>query len=211
MQMNSGGMPVRHVVMEGDVAQSIVDLAHSEKVGLIVMPTHGYGRFRRLVLGSVTAKVLHDADCSVLTGVHIEQMPALEPVFFRNILCAADFDVAGERAGHWAAALAAEFKANLTLVHALPNIQFSEMSYYDQGLPRMLRDVAAQKMGKLQKNIGIAGETILECGSVADVVRNAAIARNADLVVIGRHENPGVLGRLRANAYVSCGSPPVPS
>ena len=40
------------------------------------MPTHGYGPFRRFILGSNTAKVLHDADCPVWTGVHVEEIPA---------------------------------------------------------------------------------------------------------------------------------------
>ena len=164
-------MSIRHVLLEGDIARAIVDLAHSEKVDLIVMPTHGYGRFRRFILGSVTAKVLHDADCPVLTAVHIEQMPPIEPVFFRNVLCAIDTDTAGERALRWAAEFAAEFHARLTLVHALPDIQFSEMSYYDQGLPKMLRDVAEQKLDQLQKSAGTTAEVVLETGSVADVVQ----------------------------------------
>jgi nucleotide-binding universal stress UspA family protein len=203
-------MPVRHVLLEGDVSRSIVDLAHSENVELIVMPTHGYGRFRRFVLGSITAKVLHDADCPVLTGVHIEQMAPIEPIFFRNVLCAIDFDAAGEKAFRWAAKFAAEFHASLTVVHALPEIHYSEMSYYDQGLPRMLHEVAIKKMDELQKTTGLAAGTILETGSVADVVRNAALAGPADLVVIGRHESAGVLGRLRANAYAIVRESPCP-
>ncbi len=203
-------MPLRHLLLEGDVAGSIVDLAHSEKADLIVMPTHGYGPFRRFVLGSVTAKVLHDADCPVLTGVHMEQMPALEPVFFRNVLCAIDFDTAGERALRWAAAFAAEFHANLTVVHALPTMAYSEMSYYDQGLPRMLKDVAARKMEELKKSVGVAADVILNTGSIAEVVHNAAIERKADLIVVGRHENPGILGRLRANAYAIVRESPCP-
>jgi nucleotide-binding universal stress UspA family protein len=52
-------MPVRRLLIEGDPAGAIVDLAHREQMSLIVMPTHGYGGFRRFLLGSVTAKVLH--------------------------------------------------------------------------------------------------------------------------------------------------------
>jgi hypothetical protein len=91
-------MPVRRLLLEGDVARQIADLARDEQMDLIVMPTHGYGGFRRFLLGSVTAKLLHDADCPVLTGVHLQEAPPLEPVFFRNILCAVDFDAAGRRA-----------------------------------------------------------------------------------------------------------------
>src|SRR4051794_269348 len=36
-------MPVRRVLLEGDVARCIADLAHEEHMDLIVMPTHGYG------------------------------------------------------------------------------------------------------------------------------------------------------------------------
>jgi hypothetical protein len=35
------------------------------------MPTHT-GTFRRMLLGSTTAKVLNDADCLVLTSTHAE-------------------------------------------------------------------------------------------------------------------------------------------
>jgi hypothetical protein len=44
----------------GDPAHAITDFVASNKVDLVMMPTHGYGPFRQLLLGSVTAKVLHD-------------------------------------------------------------------------------------------------------------------------------------------------------
>src|SRR5688572_24617282 len=106
-----GNIPVRRMLLEGDPARSIVDLAHAQKIELIVIPTHGYGPFRRFVVGSVTAKILHDSDSPVLTGVHMEATPPLAPIFFRRILCAVDFDSAGEKALRWAADFAAEFQA----------------------------------------------------------------------------------------------------
>jgi nucleotide-binding universal stress UspA family protein len=41
------------------------------------LPTHGLGAFRRSLIGSITAKVLHDAECPVWTGVHLAQAPPL--------------------------------------------------------------------------------------------------------------------------------------
>ena len=67
------GLNVRRLLLHGDPASKIVELAREEHVDLIAMPTHGYGPFRRFILGSNTAKVLHDADCPVWTGVHIEE------------------------------------------------------------------------------------------------------------------------------------------
>src|ERR1022692_5078868 len=81
---------VRRVVLEGDPTQTVVQFASSENCDLIVMPTHGYGPFRRFLLGSVTAKVLHDAICPVWTGPHMERAPDYATVHFRNIVCALD-------------------------------------------------------------------------------------------------------------------------
>src|SRR5262249_23900316 len=78
------GMPVQRELLDGDPAHAIVTFAHDKQMEMIVMPTHGYGAFRRFILGSVTAKVLHDADCPVLTGVHIAEAPVPEAVQFRN-------------------------------------------------------------------------------------------------------------------------------
>ena len=80
----------RRLLLEGDPAKKIVEFAQNEKAGVIVMPTHGYGPFRRFILGSVTAKVLHDADCPVWTGVHLEQAPEVSAIRFDRILAGLD-------------------------------------------------------------------------------------------------------------------------
>lgn len=203
-------LKVRRMLLEGDVAQSIVDLAHTQKVDVIVMPTHGYGRFRRFILGSVTAKILHDADCPVLTGVHIDRTPSFEPIQFREILCALDFDEAGEHAARWAADFAQLAGARLTVVHALPNIPYTDTSLAEQGLPAMFQAVAREQADALNQKLGIKAEFELEPGPVHKVVHNAALARNADLVVVGRHIDSGLLGRLRGHAYAIVRESPCP-
>ena len=64
------GIPVVRELRQGDPAHQIVSYADERKIDLIMMPTHGHGPFRALLLGSVTAKVLHDTHCLVWTGVH---------------------------------------------------------------------------------------------------------------------------------------------
>lgn len=201
---------VRRILLEGDVARKIIDLAHDEGMDLIVMPTRGHGLFRRFILGSVTAKILHDADCPVLTGVHIDEAQPLEPKFFRNIICAVDFDPAGEKALRWASQLATEFRARLILVHALPGEGIARAQYYDLSLPMMLRQFGEEQLGDLQERLGTKAEVIVEPGSVAQVVHDAAVARHADLVVIGRLPITGLLGRLRTNAYAIVRESPCP-
>ena len=69
------GVTLQRILLDGDPARRIVEYAHAAKVDLIVMPTHAYGPFRRFLLGSVAAKVLHDVNCPVWTGPHLEQAP----------------------------------------------------------------------------------------------------------------------------------------
>src|SRR3954468_16136359 len=76
------------LVVTGDPARTIVGIAHSRS-SLILMPTHGYGPYRRFILGSTAAKVLHDADCPVWTGVHVADAPTTRGPL-RRVLCAVD-------------------------------------------------------------------------------------------------------------------------
>ena len=54
------------------------------------MPTHGYGPFRRFILGSNTAKVLHDADCPGLDRSAPGESRRLCAAPLGHILCAVD-------------------------------------------------------------------------------------------------------------------------
>jgi len=111
------GLDVQRVVREGDPATHIVEYAHTRAVDLIVMPTHGYGPFRRFILGSNTAKVLHDADCPVWTGVHMQEAPNTDPPI-RSVLCAVDLGPQSAKTLEWAGWMARQWNATLTLLHA---------------------------------------------------------------------------------------------
>ena len=64
-----GGHPVVTIYPEvriGTPWHEIVEAARDDRIGLIVMPTHGYAGFRHLVLGSVAERVVRCAPCPVL-------------------------------------------------------------------------------------------------------------------------------------------------
>jgi len=192
---------VRKIMAEGDPAVEIVHFAHDEQVSLIVLPTHGYGPFRRFILGSVTAKVLHDSDCPVFTGVHMEEAPAVSSIQFRNILCAVDLGPQSEKTLGWAAKFAEEFGASLHLVHALPMLGGGQAEYFDPDWRLLLTNQAKEQIEELQQKSGTSASVTLDNGDVARVVHAAIEATKADLLVIGRSSSSGILGRLRANAY----------
>lgn len=78
------------VVETGDPARSVSQYACNNGIDLIAMPTHGYGAFRRALLGSVTAKVLHDSSLPVWTSAHAPEPSHRAHPQPRRILCAVD-------------------------------------------------------------------------------------------------------------------------
>jgi nucleotide-binding universal stress UspA family protein len=209
LQQELAGVRLRRLMLEGDAAQTIVETARREEVGLITMPTHGYGRFRRFILGSVTAKVLHDAQCPVWTGVHLEETPAAASISLRTLMCALDLGPQSAEPLAWAAGLARDFQARLILIHAYPCIAM-EPSRGERDLNAGLAEAARQKLERLREECGAPAELLVECGDPAKVVCGAAGQRNADLLVIGRGSAAGIFGRLRTNAYAIIRESPCP-
>jgi nucleotide-binding universal stress UspA family protein len=195
------GPRVERLILEGDTARRIVELAH-ERAGLIVMPTHGYGPFRRFILGSNTAKVLHDADCPVWTGVHIEDAPpgSVPP---HHILCAVDLGPQSGKTLCWAAWLARQFGARVTLLHV------TAPAPEGGGAPDP-REAARQELVRLQRSADLEAELAVESGDASLAICAAAARTQADVLVIGRGSAAGVFGRLRTNAYAIIRQSPCP-
>jgi len=193
---------VRRVVLEGDPTQTIVDFAEREKCNLIVMPTRGYGPFRRFLLGSVTAKVLHDAICPVWTGPHMEAAPDFSSMHFHNVACAIDLGLHSREVMCWAAGFAAEFGAHLTLIHAIP-ASATRLGgfYFDPDWRTQLTRTAMERLSSMRDDMGIEASVAIEAGQTPVVVGSAVETLKADLLVIGRGSTPRAHGHLPTNAY----------
>lgn len=65
-QLTSPDLPVMTAVLEGAVAETLVDYAQTHQIDLIVMSTHGRSGLSRWVFGSVAERVLRGAHCPTL-------------------------------------------------------------------------------------------------------------------------------------------------
>jgi nucleotide-binding universal stress UspA family protein len=101
----------------GRPADRILERAAGLRADLIVMGTHGTSGFERLVLGSVTEKVLRKSTCPVLTVPPRAHGTSRLP--FKQLLCAVDFSESSLKAVELAASLAEESNSALTLLHVL--------------------------------------------------------------------------------------------
>ncbi len=203
------GVKVNRVVVEGDAAQAIDEYAREHGIDLIMMATHGYGLFRTLLLGSVTAKVLHDTSCPVWTGVHVEDTPAVSPEF-ATIMCAVDRTEDSLPTMRFACRLAQDNQAKLFLVHAIPGAEVAPEKYFDTDLRQYLEEDARKTIAKLQETAGVMAPLCLGAGEVSHVVRDSALGHSADLIVIGRGKATRTLGRLRSNVYSIIRDAPCP-
>jgi nucleotide-binding universal stress UspA family protein len=77
------GMIVQRVLLQGDPATELLAFAASVNADLIATGSHGHGFVARMLIGSVTTRILRCSTCSVLTVPHAAAMTrvrtAVEP------------------------------------------------------------------------------------------------------------------------------------
>ena len=62
----AAGLEAESLVLKGDPAERIIKFAEEQSVDMIVVGSHGIGEFERLVIGSVSEKVVRHAKVPVL-------------------------------------------------------------------------------------------------------------------------------------------------
>jgi nucleotide-binding universal stress UspA family protein len=205
------GVPVRRIVRYGDAAVNIVEQAHDEPGSLIVMPTRGRGPLRQSLLGSVTAKVLNDADCPVFTGAHLVTPAPFVAPKFRNIICAIDLGPHSQKVLQWCATFAVYAGAKLTVLHVMPLAPDGVNGYLNPELNDRLRRQATARLEETMRGAGVETVTLVEEGEdPADTVSAMVARHTADLLVIGRSSSSGAFGRLRQHAYAIIRQVPCP-
>lgn len=196
------GLTVHRQVTHGPAAAEIVRLAAPLDSPLIVMPTRGQSAFRRLLLGSVTASVLHDAACPVWTTAHCADAGPL-PTAYKSIVCAIDLGPHTADVLRQATWFARDFGAELHVIHSVPAIDPRFDSATAQRAHAFLIDAARAQYPEIAARVGMELPK-LEIGeepSLGETVAAAVARHRADLLCIGRGTAQGVLGRLRTNAH----------
>ena len=203
------GPGVSREMLEGNPAQVISNYAQEQGFDLIMMPTHGLGTFRSLLLGSVTAKVLHDSACPVWTGVHVEET-VLAQGRFDNVMCAVDLTGKSVATMQFASHIAKDVGAKLWLVHAVPGAETRPEKYFDTDLQQFLQEEARTTISEMQTAAGVKAQLCIGAGDVAKVVREAALHHSVDLLIAGRGHATRTLGRLRTHVYSIIREAPCP-
>lgn len=184
-------------VIEGSAAREILECAETRAADLIVMGTHGATGFERLVLGSVTEKVLRKALCPVMTVPPRAPDRAPAPPFFKRILCAIDFSDCSMRALGYATSLAEEADGCLTVAHVLDLEGTLPETWRETLIPRSMRDelleVERERREKLAHAVPESArtfcrvETTMASGTPYREILRLAREKQSELIVLGIH------------------------
>jgi nucleotide-binding universal stress UspA family protein len=194
----------------GDAATLIAQVARNSDFDLVAMPTHA-SFFRRMLLGSTTAKVLNDADCPVLTSAHTETIVP-GTLDHRKWVCATDLSPDSERVLRYARDAAAEADSKLTIIHAVQagDPELPIQLDLEEHFHSAERKLASQRIAELQRIVGTEFPVKIAVGSVKEALLAAARASHADALLIGRSPRSGEHDRLRDLTYSMVRDSPYP-
>jgi nucleotide-binding universal stress UspA family protein len=183
-----GGTQLELVVHQGMAPDSILSFAQANKADVIVMGTHGRRGYDRLMLGSVTDRVMRSASCPVLAvrnpprdlmatdeheGRHVHRL--------RQILFCTDFSENSESALNYAISATEEYGAELTLLHVLEEVPSSAktekaIAAATERLDKLIPPKALQTL-KIK--------TAVRVGKPYQQINQFALERQIDMVAMG--------------------------
>jgi nucleotide-binding universal stress UspA family protein len=194
------------ILSSGEAASQIAEAARTDGFDLIVMPTHA-GRFRKMLLGSTTAKVLNDADSPVMTSEHAE-MIVPRPLEHKQWTCAIGLSEDSERVLRLASRAAIHAGAKLSLIHVLRGRAASFHSNYEEELESERE--ARRLLNELQEKAGCAAAVRIAVGPIKQTLLETARGCDADALIIGRKPSSDAVGRIRDLTYSLIRDAPFP-
>jgi nucleotide-binding universal stress UspA family protein len=190
------------IVKAGDVRQELLGIVEEKDIDLVVMGSHGRSYFERMLLGSVTERMLRRLHVPILTVSHLD--PAKEihepgPVPLRKLMYATDLTDGSEAGLEFSMRLARGLDAHLTVVHVLQAMDAALLGLEGVGVaPDYVDQVRAQAAERLNRLVALASDgsvpvtTVLTEGVPCDAINTLAAEHKADLVIINLQEK----GRL---------------
>lgn len=177
-----------------DSFKYIVDEAVKHKITMIVIGRRGRSGLKRLMMGSVTSRVIGHAPCNVLV------VPKAARVEFKSIVIATDGSKYSLATTSEAIGLAKQNKSELTVISVVPS---ELMTPTDIDFTMAQKELMADKeMHEAEENVkavkeaaqkeGVAIKAFVMSGKPADAIIEIARDKNADLIVLGSHGRTGL-------------------
>mgnify|MGYP001077624511 FL=1 len=182
------------LITVGNPANEIARLAADKQVDLAIAASHGRSGLKRLILGSVTERLMRTLPCPLWVVRSPERgfvTPATQAVQLKKILVGCDFSPDSSLAFEYGLSLAQEFQADLHLAHVV------EPPLYDDLIkPSETREPFRQRLQKTvqEKLTAMVPEearawcnpvTTLLAGQPHEELIKYAVVNDLDLIVLG--------------------------
>ena len=184
---------------KGRVHKVIADRAQAQPADLLVMGTHGRSGFNRLLLGSVTEKVLRSVHCPVLTVPPAAPAMTAAAVTFKHILCAVDYSPSALGALRYALELGRQADGCVTVLHALEYMDPEEpCEHVDFDIRTRRRHFIDHARQRLHAQVASESTTWCEIQETVAIDRaykailQHAVDAKADLIVMGAQGTAGL-------------------
>ena len=197
------------IAVGGEPGSAVEKVIRNSGIDLVMLPTHGRGPLRRMLLGSVTAKVLHDFSVAVWTGAGkmLDERPPRLP--YKSILCTLDDTNEAEAVLRTAAAISKAYQADLSIIHVIPTVgPGAEIDY--PAMIGALTATAETRLREMKAELAIDAPHCIGQGMVADAVRLKANKCEADLIVAGRGLAQTAFSRIWSSLYCIIRDSPCP-
>ena len=155
--------------------EGILEEVGESQPDLIIMGRHGYTGLTRLLMGSVTARVIGHSPLNVLV------VPREVPLSFKRLLIASDGSVFSEAAWTEALLLAKTMGSDLIGVAVAAS---------DRDIPTATEVVRNLEAAASQQ--GIALDTMIPMGRPEEGIVKAAEFKGASLIIVGSHGRTGL-------------------
>lgn len=177
----------------GYPAKEILQIVTEVKADMVVAATHTRSGIERLLLGSVSRKLMHTLNVPLLIvpgNMPVEQIER----DIESVLIACDFSPDSGNAVRWGIDFVQAFGAALTMATVIENTQLSQLLKLDpQKEHGMAEKFQADLHQKLLETVpekyrdSIKPETVVLAGQPHEELNKYAILNHIDLIVMGVH------------------------
>lgn len=183
------------LITTGHPSDEISKFVSDHSIDLTVVATHGRSGLKRLVLGSVTERLMRILPCPLLIVRSLEDDDTAIQHFglsFKKILVGCDFSPYSDLAFQYALSLAQEFESEVHLVHVVETPAYKGMMKFSVGqgedFERALHTQIKEKLSNMIPKECVAWcepKMILLTGHPYEEIIKHSLLNHVDLIVLG--------------------------
>jgi len=201
---------VESLICEGEPPEVIVDVAQGKGADLIALGTYGRKGLKRLLMGSVTARVVLNSPCDVLV---VKKPCSGCSGSYHSLLVPFDGSEFSKKALIRACELSKDDGAEVSVLYVIPRYEEMMDFFKTESIKKSLFQEAekiVEGAKKIASGSGVQIKAVVQEGNAADKIVEIAHTIKHDLIIMGTHGwrgvNKAIMGSTaeRIIAHAAC-------